>query len=62
MKPGDFLTEWEQAKLKLKSQYPHLTDEDLMYQIGKEEELLQRLEDKTGKTRDEITNWLHIMG
>ncbi|WP_276131830.1 CsbD family protein [Polluticoccus soli] len=62
MKPRDFITEWEQAKMKLKSQYPHLTEDDLEYQIGKEEELLQRLEKKTGKTRDEITKWLHIMG
>ncbi len=53
---------WEQTKKQLKAQYPNLTEDDLCYEIGKEEELLKHLEQKLGKTKKEIRNWLHIMG
>lgn len=53
---------WEQTKLKLQKEYPHLTEDDLCYEIGKEEELLKRLQEKLGKTKKEIRNWLSVMG
>ena len=46
---------WDTLKGKLKQQYANLTDDDLAYAKGKEEELLGRLEKKTGKTRKELT-------
>lgn len=46
---------WDTLKSKLKQQYGNLTDDDLAYAKGKEEELLGRLETKTGKTRKELT-------
>lgn len=58
----DIFKNWEESKKRLKQQYPHLTDEDLYYEIGKEEELLERLQGKMNKTKEEIFNWLHIMG
>jgi len=46
---------WNQIKGKLKQKYAKLTDDDLKYADGKEDELLGRLQKKTGKTRDEIS-------
>ena len=45
---------WHEAKGKLKQQYADLTDNDLLYAEGKEEELYGRLQKKLGKTRQEI--------
>ncbi|RYE26255.1 MAG: general stress protein CsbD [Sphingobacteriales bacterium] len=62
MENKDFAKQWETAKQTIRKDYPHVKDEDLAYEIGKEEEMLERLETKVGKTREEIRNWLHIMG
>ena len=45
---------WNQVKGKLKQKYAQLTDDDLLYAEGKEEELYGRLQKKLGKTRQEI--------
>ncbi len=45
---------WNELKGKLKQQYADLTDDDLLYVEGKEEELLGKLQQKLGKTREEI--------
>ena len=45
---------WNIAKGKLKQQWADLTDDDLEYAEGKEEELLGRIQKRTGKTREEI--------
>lgn len=49
---------WNEIKGKIKQQYADFTDDDLLYQEGKEDELLGRLQQKTGKTRDETIKWL----
>jgi uncharacterized protein YjbJ (UPF0337 family) len=48
---------WNTVKGKLKQAYGHLTDDDLRYEEGKEDELLGRLQQKTGKTKDELKKW-----
>jgi len=45
---------WNEVKGKLKMKYSDLTDDDLMYAEGKAEELLGRLEQKTGKKKEEL--------
>ena len=45
---------WNIAKGKLKQKYAELTDNDLAYVHGKEDELVGRLQKRTGKTREEI--------
>lgn len=45
---------WNEIKGKLKQQYADLTDDDLNYTEGKEDEMLGRLQQKTGKTKDEL--------
>lgn len=45
---------WNEIKGKLKQKYSDLTDDDLIYAEGKEDELLGRLQKKTGKTKQEL--------
>jgi len=45
---------WKTLAGKLKQEYAILTDDDLLFTEGKEEELLGRLQTKLGKTKDEI--------
>lgn len=45
---------WNELKGKLKQKYADLTDDDLMYAEGKEEELYGRLQQKLGKTKEEV--------
>ncbi|WP_333863103.1 CsbD family protein [Sphingobacterium sp.] len=49
---------WNELKGKVKQQYADLTDDDLLYAEGKEDELLGKLQKKTGKTKEEVENWL----
>ncbi|MCB5264794.1 MAG: CsbD family protein [Candidatus Cloacimonetes bacterium] len=46
--------DWKIIAGKLKQQYANLTDDDLLFVEGKEEELLGRLQKKIGKTKEEI--------
>jgi hypothetical protein len=45
---------WEDVKEKMKENDLWLTDEDLEYSPGKEEELLKRLEKKMNKSREQV--------
>lgn len=45
---------WNVVKGKLKQQYADLTDDDLKYAEGKEDELLGRIQKKTGQSKDKI--------
>ncbi|CAN5484964.1 CsbD family protein [soil metagenome] len=45
---------WNEIKGKLKQKYADLTDDDLTYAEGKEDELYGRLQQKLGKTKDEV--------
>ncbi len=45
---------WDEVKGKLKQKYAILTDDDLLFVKGKEEELLGRLEKKLGHTKEQI--------
>lgn len=49
---------WNLVKGKLKQAYGSLTDNDLQYEEGKEDELLGRLQEKLGKSREEIRDLL----
>lgn len=45
---------WNEIKGNLKQQYGDLTDDDLTYVEGKEDELYGKLQQKLGKSRDEL--------
>ena len=46
--------DWNVLKGKLKQQFGSLTDNDLLYVKGKEEELIGRIQQKIGRTKQEI--------
>lgn len=49
---------WNELAGKLKQEYANLTDDDLLFVDGKEEELLGKLQQKLGKTKEEIHDLL----
>ncbi|SRX55639.1 CsbD family protein [Aequorivita sp. CIP111184] len=61
MNEDQFKGKWKQVKGKFKQEYADLTDDDLMYAEGKSDELLGRLQEKTGKSKeqlkDQIDKW-----
>ena len=49
---------WNQLKGQLKQKYAELTDDDLVYVDGKEDELIGKIQEKTGETKEEIAEWI----
>ncbi len=45
---------WNEQKGKLKQKFAVLTDNDLMYQDGKEDEMWGNVQKKVGKTKEEL--------
>jgi uncharacterized protein YjbJ (UPF0337 family) len=45
---------WNELKGKLKKKYAILTDNDLLYEDGREDELFGRLQKKLGKSKSEL--------
>lgn len=45
---------WNIAKGKLKQKWAKLTDDDLRYDEGQEQELVGRIQKRTGETREAI--------
>jgi len=49
-----FKGNWNELKGKLKQKYGQLTDDDLVYIEGKEDELYGRIQKRLGKGKEEI--------
>lgn len=49
-----FKGSWNEVKGKLKQKYGDLTDDDLTFAEGKEDELLGRLQTRLGKSKEEL--------
>ena len=49
-----FKGSWNEMKGKLKQKYAELTDDDLKYAEGQDEELIGRLQKKLGKSAEEV--------
>ncbi|MBK7171937.1 MAG: CsbD family protein [Bacteroidales bacterium] len=45
---------WNEQKGKLKQKFGFLTDNDLMFEEGKKDEMLGKLQIKLGKTKDDL--------
>ena len=45
---------WNEQKGKLKQKFAVLTDNDLMFEEGKKDEMIGRLQIKLGKTKEEL--------
>ncbi len=50
---------WNQLKGEAKQKWASLTDDDLTYSAGKQDEWFGRLQEKTGETVDSIKNWFN---
>jgi uncharacterized protein YjbJ (UPF0337 family) len=53
---------WHTVKGKLKQRYANLTENDLRYEEGREEELFGRLQKATGQTREELERFFDDCG
>ncbi len=62
MKDLNLKGNWNEIKGNLKQTYGDLTEDDLTYVEGKEDELLGRIQKKIGKSKEEIAgeirDWL----
>lgn len=56
LEPFKITGNWKEQSNQLKSKYVQLTDEDLKFEEGKENELLKRVETKLNKNREEVVN------
>jgi uncharacterized protein YjbJ (UPF0337 family) len=45
---------WNIAKGKLKKQWGNLTDDELKFEEGKDDELIGRIQKRTGQTREAV--------
>jgi uncharacterized protein YjbJ (UPF0337 family) len=52
---------WNEIKGKLKQQFADLTDDDLMFAEGKEEEMLGRVQQRLGKSKEEVRDMIGKM-
>jgi uncharacterized protein YjbJ (UPF0337 family) len=52
---------WNEIKGKIKQAYGDLTDDDLKYSEGQDDELLGKLQQKTGKKRKELVEWINSL-
>jgi len=49
---------WNEQKGKLKQKFAFLTDNDLMFEEGKEDEMMGKLQIKLGKTKDDLKKFI----
>jgi len=54
-----FKGEWHELKGKLRQKFAELTDNDLDFTEGQEEELLGHLQKTLGKSQQELTEFLN---
>jgi uncharacterized protein YjbJ (UPF0337 family) len=52
---------WNQIKGNLKQKWGDLTDDELLYEEGKEDELIGRIQKKTGETKENINDFIDRM-
>ncbi|HSI62331.1 MAG TPA: CsbD family protein [Candidatus Saccharimonadia bacterium] len=53
-----FKGNWNMMKGKLKQKYAQLTDDDLLFEEGKEEEVIGRIQKRTGETKENIRSFI----
>ena len=54
--PLKMVGSWQNQSRILQAKFAQLTDADLHYEVGKEEELLKRIEARINKRREEVIN------
>ncbi|MBD1210377.1 MAG: CsbD family protein [Ignavibacteria bacterium] len=59
--PTEIKGNWNELKGKLKQQFAQLTDDDLMFEEGKKDELYGKLQIKLGKTKEEMHKIIEML-
>jgi uncharacterized protein YjbJ (UPF0337 family) len=54
METTELKGKWNELKGKLKQKYADLTDDDLLFVEGKEDELYGRIQQRVGKSKEEV--------
>jgi uncharacterized protein YjbJ (UPF0337 family) len=49
---------WNEVKGKLKQKYAQLTDDDLTFEEGKEDEMIGRIQQKTGESKENVRDFI----
>ena len=49
---------WNQLKGNIKQKWAQLTDDDLLFEEGKEEEVIGRIQLRTGETKESIRDFI----
>jgi len=49
---------WKQNQGKIKEEYGEATGNEVAYQEGQEDQLLGQLQEKMGKTKQEVKDWI----
>lgn len=52
---------WSALKAKLQMKYPKLTDKDLIFAVGKEDDLVERISERLNKTEEEVIDIIDDM-
>jgi hypothetical protein len=52
---------WTEVKELIMEVEPSITDKDLEYEAGKENELLQRIADKTNRSVEHVKAWIESL-
>ena len=52
---------YNETKGKMKKAYANLTDDDLKYEEGKDDEFVGRLQKKIGKTKEEVRRMIETL-
>jgi len=52
---------WNELKGRIKQKWGDLTDDDLMYEEGKDDELIGKIQKKTGRTQEEIIDYINSL-
>lgn len=55
----DLKTNWNEISGRIRNTFPNISDNDLQFMAQGKNELIGRLQMKTGKTKTQIRNWMH---
>ena len=53
--------DWNETKGKIKKAYADLTDDDLKRDEGNDDVLVGRLQQKLGKTKEDVVKWIESL-
>ena len=52
---------WKEQKAKLMAKYDNLNDSDLQFEDGKKDVMMERLQKKLGKTKEELASIMEAL-